>query len=89
MAAQRHEKFGLIAQGVAVEHHTEIRSATSAIVAWSTLRDFYNWKTIHNRVMMTRRLHEFKMEGGMTMTKHLDDFDEIIVGLQTLREPLD
>ena len=39
--------------------------------------------------MMTRRLHELKMEGGMTMTKHLDDFDELIVGLQTLGEPLD
>ena len=81
--------LGLIAQGVAMEHHTNIRSATSAIMAWNILRDFYNRTTIHNRVMMTRRLHEFKMEGGMTMTKHLDDFDEIIVGLQTLREPLD
>ena len=83
------EALGLIAQGVAVEHHTKIRSAKSAIMAWNTLRDFYSWTTIHNRVMMTRRLHEFKMEGGMTMTKHLDDFDELIVGLQTLGKPLD
>ncbi|KAE9099297.1 hypothetical protein PF005_g15232 [Phytophthora fragariae] len=29
--------LGLISQGVVVEHHTKIRSATSAI-----LRDFYN-----------------------------------------------
>ena len=28
--------LGLIAQGVAVEHHTKIRSATSAIMACST-----------------------------------------------------
>uniref|UniRef100_H3H572 Polyprotein n=2 Tax=Phytophthora ramorum TaxID=164328 RepID=H3H572_PHYRM len=81
--------LGLIAQGVAVEHHTKIRSATSAIMAWNTLRDFYNRTTMHNRVTMTRRLHEFKMEGGVTMAKHLDDFDELIVGLQTLGEPLD
>jgi len=80
--------LGLIAQGVAVEHHTKIRSATSAIMAWNTLRDFYNRTTMHNRVTMTRRLHEFKMEGGVTMAKHLDDFDELIVGLQTLGEPL-
>ncbi|KAE9213712.1 hypothetical protein PF002_g17668 [Phytophthora fragariae] len=32
---------------------------------------------------MTRRLHEFKMEDGVTMVKHLDNFDELIVGLQT------
>ena len=39
--------------------------------------------------MMTRRLHELKMEGGMTMTKHLDDFDKLIVDMQTFGEPLD
>ncbi|KAK1938767.1 Retrovirus-related Pol polyprotein from transposon TNT 1-94 [Phytophthora citrophthora] len=80
--------LGLIAQGVAVEHHTKIRSATSAIQAWNTLRDFYNRTTMHNRVTMTRRLHEFKMEEGSTMAQHLDKFDELIVGLQTLGEPL-
>ncbi|KAL4116577.1 hypothetical protein PRIC2_012029 [Phytophthora ramorum] len=81
--------LGLIAQGVAVENHTKIRSATLAIMAWNTLRDFYNRTTMHNRVTMIRRLHEFKIEDGMTMAKHLDNFDELIVGLQTLGEPLD
>ncbi|KAG3192209.1 hypothetical protein PC128_g10620 [Phytophthora cactorum] len=81
--------LGLIAQGVAVEHHTKIRSATTAIMAWNTLRDFYNRTTMHNRVSMTRRLHEFKMEDGVTMAKHLDNFDELVVGLQTLGKPLD
>uniref|UniRef100_A0AAV1UY43 Polyprotein n=1 Tax=Peronospora matthiolae TaxID=2874970 RepID=A0AAV1UY43_9STRA len=38
---------------------------------------------------MTRRLHQFKMESVLTMTEHLDDFDELIVGLQTLGEPVD
>ena len=73
--------LGLIAQGVAVEQHTNIRLATSAIMAWNTLRNFYNRTTIHNRVRMTRRLREFKMKCGMTMTKHLDEFDELIVGV--------
>ncbi|GMF28210.1 unnamed protein product [Phytophthora lilii] len=81
--------LGLIAQGVAAKHHTKIRSATSAIMAWNTLRDFYNRTTMHNRVTMTRRLHEFKMEDGVTMAKHLDNFDELIVGLQTLGETID
>ncbi|KAE9212787.1 hypothetical protein PF004_g15532 [Phytophthora fragariae] len=81
--------LGLIAQGVAAEHHTKIRSATSAIMAWNTLRDFYNLTTMHNRVTMTRRLHEFKMEDGATMAKHLDNFDELIMGLQKLGETQD
>ncbi|OWZ01945.1 Integrase, catalytic core protein [Phytophthora megakarya] len=81
--------LGLIAQGVSVEHHTKIRSATSAMQAWNTLLEFYNRTTMHNRMAMTRRLHEFKMEGESTMAGHLDKFDELIVGLQTLGEPLD
>lgn len=64
--------FGLIAKGVTVEHHTKIRSATSAIImAWNTLLEFYNRTTMHNRVSMTCRLHEFKMESTLTMVKHL------------------
>ncbi|KAE8977494.1 hypothetical protein PR003_g16928 [Phytophthora rubi] len=82
--------FGLIAKGVTVENHTKIRSATSAIImAWNTLRDFYNRTTMHNRVSMTRRLHEFKMESTLTMVKHLYNFKELIVGLQTFEKPLD
>ncbi|CAI5730571.1 unnamed protein product [Peronospora farinosa] len=81
--------LGLIAQGIAVEHHTKIRSATTAIQAWITLREFYNRTTMHNRVAMTRRLHDFKMDDGVTMTQHLDKFDQLIVGLQSLGEPID
>ncbi|OWZ08477.1 polyprotein [Phytophthora megakarya] len=78
----------LITQRVFMEHHTKIRSATSAMQAWNTLLEFYN-RTTHTRVTMTRRLHEFKMEDGPTMTRHLDNFDELIVGLLTLGELLD
>ncbi|CEG37039.1 FOG: Transposon-encoded proteins with TYA, reverse transcriptase, integrase domains in various combinations [Plasmopara halstedii] len=84
--------LGSIAQGVSLEHQTKIRSVTSAIQAWGTLREFYNRNTMHNRVMMTHRLHEFKIEKGATMAKHLDKFDELVelvVGLQSLGEPLD
>uniref|UniRef100_A0AAV1V7L1 Uncharacterized protein n=1 Tax=Peronospora matthiolae TaxID=2874970 RepID=A0AAV1V7L1_9STRA len=38
---------------------------------------------------MTHRLHQLKMESVSTMAKHLDDFDELIVGLKTLEEPVD
>ena len=57
--------------------------------AWATLREFYNRTTLHNRVTMTRRLHDFKMEEGSTMAAQLDAFDELVVGLQTMGEPVD
>uniref|UniRef100_A0AAV1U700 Uncharacterized protein n=1 Tax=Peronospora matthiolae TaxID=2874970 RepID=A0AAV1U700_9STRA len=80
--------LGIIAQGVELQHQTKIRSATRAIHTWPTLPDFHNRSTLQNRVNMTRRLHQFKMESVSTMTKHLNDFDELIVGLQTLGEPV-
>ncbi|ETM37391.1 hypothetical protein L914_16047 [Phytophthora nicotianae] len=62
--------LGIIAQGVELQHQTKIRFATRALQAWITLREFYNRSTLHNRVTLTRRLHEFKMENGSTMSKH-------------------
>lgn len=81
--------LGIIAQGVELQHQTKIRTATRAMEAWATLREFYNRTTLHNRVTMTRRLHDFKMEDGSTMAAHLDAFDELVVGLQTMGEPVD
>ncbi|OWY92187.1 polyprotein, partial [Phytophthora megakarya] len=61
--------LGIITQGVEPQYQTKIRSATRVMQAWNTLRVYYN------RVTMTGRLHEFKMENGSTMSKHLDAFD--------------
>ncbi|CAI5737955.1 unnamed protein product [Peronospora farinosa] len=79
----------LIAHGIAVEHHNNIWSATTATQAWITLHKFYNRTTMNNRVTMTCRLHELKMDDSVTMTQYLDKFDELIIGLQSLGEPVD
>ena len=50
----------LIAQCIAVEHHNRIRVETTAIQAWNISRNFYNRTTIHNRVTMTRRIHDLR-----------------------------
>lgn len=81
--------LGIIAQGVEIQHQTKIRSASRAMHAWGILRDFYYRSTLQNRVTMTRRLHGFKMESGTSMDKHLDAFDELVVGLQTLGGAVD
>ncbi|OWZ01019.1 polyprotein, partial [Phytophthora megakarya] len=68
--------LGIIAQAVELQHQTKIRFSTRAMQAWNTLREYYNRTTLHNRVTMTRRLHEFKMENGSTMSKPLGAFDD-------------
>ncbi|KAE8993481.1 hypothetical protein PR003_g21876 [Phytophthora rubi] len=70
--------LGFIAQGVAVGHHTKIRAATSVIIAWNPLRDFCDRTAMHNRVTMNCRLHELKIEDGVEIPKHLENFDELI-----------
>lgn len=80
--------LGIIAQGVELQHQTKIRMTTRAMKAWNTLRELYNRTSLHNRFTMTRRLHDFKMESGSTMAAHLYAFDELVVGLQTMREPI-
>ena len=60
-----------------------------AIEAWGTLRDVYNRSTLDNRVTMTRHPHDFKMESGTSMAEHLDSFDELVVVIQTTKEPVD
>uniref|UniRef100_A0AAV1TDJ7 Polyprotein n=1 Tax=Peronospora matthiolae TaxID=2874970 RepID=A0AAV1TDJ7_9STRA len=44
---------------------------------------------MHNRVTMIRRLHGFWMDDDIMTTKLVDKFDELIVGLQSLNEPVD
>ncbi|OWZ13225.1 polyprotein [Phytophthora megakarya] len=75
--------LGLMTKGLSVNHHTKVRQVTSTMQTRSTLLEFYN------RTAITRRLHDFKMEDGSTMARHLNKFDQLIVGLQTVGEPLD
>uniref|UniRef100_A0AAV1TVN2 FCD domain-containing protein n=1 Tax=Peronospora matthiolae TaxID=2874970 RepID=A0AAV1TVN2_9STRA len=67
--------LGIIAQDVELQHWTKILSSTHANHAWATLGELYNRSTPHNRVTMTRRLHEDKMDAEAAMAKHLNAFD--------------
>uniref|UniRef100_A0AAV1U982 Uncharacterized protein n=1 Tax=Peronospora matthiolae TaxID=2874970 RepID=A0AAV1U982_9STRA len=71
----------IIAQGVELQHPTKKLSSTRAIQAWLMLSEFYNRTTLHNWATMPRRFHEFKMDAIMAMAKHLDAFDQLVVGL--------
>lgn len=76
--------FAIIAQGIEVEHQSKIRNAQAAKHAW----DYYNRSNIQNRVALTRRLHEFKMEEGSSMSNHLDRFGELVVAMEAVGDPM-
>ncbi|DAZ95324.1 TPA: hypothetical protein N0F65_002431, partial [Lagenidium giganteum] len=86
----RDEKaFAIIAQGVEVDHQSKIRHATSTKQAWDLLRDHYNRSNLQNRITLTRKLHEFKMDTGSRMASHLDRFGELVVSMEAVGDPLD
>ena len=81
--------FAIIAQGIEVEHQSKIRQAVTAKQAWDVLRDYYNRSNLQNRVALTRKLHEFKMEEGCSMSNHLDRFGELVVAMEAVGDALD
>ena len=81
--------FAIIAQGIEVKHQTKIRHARTAEEAWETLRDYYNKTNLQNRVALTRRLHEFRMDEGGDMVSHLDRFDELVLSMEAVGDTMD
>ncbi|DAZ99707.1 TPA: hypothetical protein N0F65_000885 [Lagenidium giganteum] len=72
--------FAIIAQGVESRDHGE--------TSLGVLRDYYNRSNLQNRITLTRKLHEFKMDSGSTMADHLDRFGELVVSMEAVGDPL-
>ncbi|KAE8957530.1 hypothetical protein PF004_g19045 [Phytophthora fragariae] len=49
----------------------------------------FNRKTLKNRLIVTKKLHNFKMESGKRFVVHVDQFEEIALQMETISEPLD
>ncbi|KAJ0392280.1 hypothetical protein ATCC90586_011623 [Pythium insidiosum] len=81
--------YAIIAQGIEVEHQSKIRHTATAKDAWAALRDYYVKRSLQNRVALTRRLHEFRMEEGSNMASHLDRFDELVLSMEAVGDKMD
>ncbi|OWZ17106.1 LOW QUALITY PROTEIN: polyprotein [Phytophthora megakarya] len=56
-----------------------------AMQAWNRLSGYYDPTTLHNRVMIAHRLHEFELENGRRCPNIWTI--SLVVGMQTLGEP--
>lgn len=81
--------LAIIAQGLEVVHQSKVRAARTAKEAWDTLAEYYNRRNLQNRVTLTRRLHEFRMDAGASMETHLDNFDELVIAMQAVGDQID
>lgn len=53
------------------------------------LQEQFNWNTLKNRVLVAKRLHNFKMEDGTRFAEHVDKFKELVMKMEAIGEPLD
>ncbi|GMF20196.1 unnamed protein product [Phytophthora fragariaefolia] len=66
-----------------------IRGATTAAEAWHLLEEQFNWNTLKNRLIVSKKLHNFKMEPGTRFAVHVDRFKELVLQMETIGEALD
>ncbi|KAE9305613.1 hypothetical protein PF008_g21676 [Phytophthora fragariae] len=81
--------LGVIAGDVSLTYQVYIRGATTAADSWRMLEEQFNRNTLKNRLIVTKKLHNFKMESGTRFAVHVDQFKEIVLQMETLGEPLD
>ncbi|KAE8974734.1 hypothetical protein PR002_g25817 [Phytophthora rubi] len=81
--------FAVIAGDVSLTYQAYIRGATTAADSWRMLEELFNRNTLKNRLVITNKLHNFKMESGSRFAVHVDQFKQIVLQMETIGEPLD
>ncbi|POM77387.1 Zinc ion binding protein [Phytophthora palmivora] len=81
--------LGVIAGDVSLTYQVYIRGALTAADAWTLLEEQFNRKTLKNRLIVTKKMDNFKMEPGTRYVNHVDQFKEIVLQMETIGEPLD
>ncbi|KAE8965026.1 hypothetical protein PF011_g28457 [Phytophthora fragariae] len=74
---------------VSLTYQVYICGATTAADSWRMLEEQFNRNTLKNRLIVTKKLHNFKMESGTRFAVHVDQFKEIVLQMETIGEPLD
>ncbi|KAE8969348.1 hypothetical protein PF005_g22237 [Phytophthora fragariae] len=57
---------------VSLTYQVYIREATTAADSWRMLEEQFNRNTHKNRLIVTKKLHNFKMESGTRFAVHVD-----------------
>ncbi|KAE8993792.1 hypothetical protein PF005_g10421 [Phytophthora fragariae] len=81
--------LGVIAGDVSFTYQVCIRGATTAADSWRMIEAQFNRNTLKNRLLVTKKLHNFKMESGTRFAVHVDQFKDIVLQMETIGEPLD
>ncbi|KAG2760925.1 hypothetical protein PC129_g24127 [Phytophthora cactorum] len=81
--------LGMIPGDVSLSYQVYIGGALTAAEAWTLLEEHFNKKTLKNRLLVTKKLHSFKMEPGTKFAVHVNMFKELILQMESISESLD
>ncbi|ETN04391.1 hypothetical protein PPTG_15064 [Phytophthora nicotianae INRA-310] len=81
--------LGVIAGDVSLTYQAYIRGALTAAEAWTLLEEHFNRKTLKNRLIVTKKLHNFKMEPGTKFAFHMEKFKKLVLQMESIGESLD
>ncbi|ETN14863.1 hypothetical protein PPTG_07113 [Phytophthora nicotianae INRA-310] len=65
-----------------------VRGALTAAEAWATFEEHFNKKTLNNRLLVTKKLNNFKMKPCTKFASHFDQFKEIVLHMESISESL-
>ena len=78
--------FATITTMISINLQSMVRNAQTTAQAWELLKTFFLRRSIHNRVQMRRKLHEFKMSKGGNVMDHFMKFDELCMTMNAIGE---
>ena len=62
----------------------EVLDKTTAVDLWVRLEELYMTKSLANKIRLKERLYTFRMAEGTPVQKHLNEFNSILVDLDSL-----
>ncbi|KAE9186333.1 hypothetical protein PF005_g20878 [Phytophthora fragariae] len=76
--------LGVIAGDVSLTYQVYIRGATTAADSWRMLEEQFKRNTLKNRLVVTKKLFNFKTESGTQFAVHVDQFKELVIQMKTI-----
>ena len=62
----------------------EVLDRTTALELWSRLEELYMQKSLANKIRLKEKLYTIRMAEGTPVQRHLNDFNSILVDLESL-----
>lgn len=81
--------LGTIRQWVDISIFNHVSQESDPYVPWKKLEGLYERKTAHNKASLIKKLVNLKLRTGKSVSEHLNDFQDIINKLTTMKIVLD